>query len=203
MFIGGADHPCYPGVRVEHRRRHRRFVRARAGRFNASISPSSTDGRIRVACPLASTARSDPRPLFLVAGRDEARYHTAALRDRDRLTPLADAIDERQTLGLELGCREGQLVIHVTSLSDQAHEDHAGNCRRVASHVPSRSRRPAYRCHVPRARRAACDSGSSDHAVASRGEMACVTSETRRLPRRRCGTIMAAVPGRKPAAERV
>src|SRR5262249_12509298 len=76
------------------------------------------DWRHRVAGPAASPAKRQPGLVVLVARWNQPGDNPAALGDGDRLAAIADAIDEGETLRLELGGRKGQLR-HMTSLSDQ------------------------------------------------------------------------------------
>jgi hypothetical protein len=58
-----------------------------------------------IADPSPSAAQRGPWTLMLVAGRNEPRDDASAFGDGDGLTALAYAIDQGQTLGLELSGR--------------------------------------------------------------------------------------------------
>jgi hypothetical protein len=65
--------------------------------------------------PLRRLAQTQPGPFVGFASRNEARDDSATFRDRDGFTAFVDAIENRQTPGLELRGRD----LHVTSLCDQ------------------------------------------------------------------------------------
>jgi hypothetical protein len=74
-----------------------------------------------ITSPSSASTQRCPRAFFLIAGGHQPGDDPAALGDGDRLTALADAIDQRQTLRLELGGGVFK-VIHVTSLYDQTYQ---------------------------------------------------------------------------------
>src|SRR5476651_2048038 len=70
----------------------------------------------RVADPCRLTAQREPRLVVGVDGADEPRDHPAALCDGHDLAFRMDAIDQRETLGLEF-CG---IYLHMTSIHDRS-----------------------------------------------------------------------------------